>query len=419
MPVLARKTLASLAIRNYRRYFAGQLVSISGNWMQNVAAMWLIVELTGSGVSVGLVAALQFLPILLFGAWGGVLVDRLPRRRVLLVTQALLAVPALALFALTVTGAVTPAWVYGLVFAQGVVSAIDMPARQSFVYELVGPDRVVNAVALNSAVVHTARILGPALAGVLIAVAGVALCFLVNALSFVAMLVALRRMDVARLHTEAPAPREHGELRAALRHVRAVPALWIPLVMMVIVGTLSFNFAVLLPLLADDTWQGTATTYALLTAAMGAGSVVGALAVGARGRVGPALLVLAALGFGVIELLAAGAPTLAVQVAVLVPLGAVTVVFASGVSSSLQLNVAPAMRGRVMALYSMVFIGSTPLGAPLVGWLADVAGPRAGLVLGAVAALLAAGFALVAFGRTGQLRPISLPRVAVSSRSTA
>ena len=159
--------------------------------------------------------------------------------------------------------------------------------------------------------------------------------------------------------------------------------------MMVIVGTLSFNFAVLLPLLADDTWQGTATTYALLTAAMGAGSVVGALAVGARGRVGPALLVLAALGFGVVELLAAGAPTLAVQVAVLVPLGAVTVVFASGVSSSLQLNVAPAMRGRVMALYSMVFIGSTPLGAPLVGWLADVAGPRAGLVLGAVAALAA------------------------------
>lgn len=419
MTVLARKTLASLAIRNYRRYFAGQLVSISGSWMQNVAAMWLIVELTGSGVSVGLTAALQFLPILLFGAWGGLLADRLPRRRVLLVTQALLAVPALALFGLTVTGAVTPAWVYGLVFAQGVITAIDIPARQSFVYELVGPERLVNAVALNSAVVHTARILGPALAGLLIAVAGVALCFLVNALSFAAMIVALRRMDAARLHTAAPAPREPGELRAALRHVRAVPALWIPLTMMVIVGTLSFNFPVLLPLLADDTWQGTATTYAILTAAMGAGSVAGALAVGARGRVTPAALALAALGFGVIELLAAGAPTLAIQVAVLVPLGAVTVVFASGVSSSLQLNVAPEMRGRVMALYSMVFIGSTPLGAPLVGWLAEVAGPRTGLVLGAAAALVAAGFALVAFGRAGQLSAISLPRAAVSSRSTA
>ena len=419
MPVLARKTLASLAIRNYRRYFAGQLVSISGNWMQNVAAMWLIVELTGSGVSVGVTAALQFLPILLFGAWGGVLVDRLPRRRVLLVTQALLAVPALALFALTVSGAVTPAWVYGLVFAQGVISAIDMPARQSFVFELVGPDRVVNAVALNSAVVHTARILGPALAGVLIAVAGVALCFLVNALSFVAMLVALRRIDARRLHIAAPAPRERGELRAALRHVRSVPGLWIPLAMMVIVGTLSFNFAVILPLLADDTWQGTATTYAILTAAMGAGSVAGALAVGARGRIGPWVLVLAALGFGVVELLAAGAPTLAVQVAVLVPLGAVTVVFASGVSSSLQLNVAPEMRGRVMALYSMVFIGSTPLGAPLVGWLADIAGPRAGLVLGAAAALAAAAFALVAFGRAGELRAVRLPRLATPGRSAA
>lgn len=419
MALLARKTLASLAIRNYRRYFAGQLVSISGNWMQNVAAMWLIVELTGSGVSVGLTAALQFLPILLFGAWGGVLVDRLSRRRVLLVTQALLAVPALALFALTVTGAVTPAWVYALVFAQGVVSALDMPARQSFVYELVGPDRVVNAVALNSAVVHTARILGPALAGVLIAVAGVALCFLVNALSFVAMLVALRRIDAERLHTAAPAPRERGELRAALRHVRSVPGLWIPLAMMVIVGTLSFNFLVILPLLANDTWQGTATTYAILTAAMGVGSVVGALAVGARGRISPWVLVLAALGFGLVELLAAGAPTLAVQVAVLVPLGAVTVLFASGVSSSLQLNVAPQMRGRVMALYSMVFIGSTPLGAPLVGWLAEVAGPRAGLVLGGAAALVAAAFALVAFGRAGELGAVRLPRLATPGRSAA
>jgi MFS family permease len=381
------RTFSSLGIPNYRRYFAGQIISISGNWMQTVAEMWLIVQLTGSGVSVGLVAGLQFLPVLLFGAWGGLLADRLSKRRVLMLTQALMALPAFTLWVLYEQGTVTPWIVYGLVLVRGLVNAFDNPARQSFVAELVGADRVVNAISLNSVVVHTSRIAGPAAAGALIAAFGVGPCFLVNALSFVAMLVALRTMNPAELQAGRPAARERGQLRSAIAHVRATPELLVPLAMMAVVGTLSYNFQVLLPLLARFTWHGDASTYAALTAAMGLGSVSGALASSARNRVTPRLLVGAAIAYGVIELGVAAAPLLSVQLVLLAALGAVSVTFAASVNSSLQLAVAPALRGRVMALYAVVFLGSTPIGAPLVGWLAEVGGPRASLVLGAVAAL--------------------------------
>jgi MFS family permease len=395
----ARRTFASLSIPNYRLYWTGQVVSISGNWMQIVAEMWLIVQLTGSGVSVGLTAGLQFLPVLLFGAWGGLLADRLPKRTLLTATQLLMALPALTLWALTSSGHVEAWMVYALVLARGSVTALDSPARQSFVMEMVGPDRVVNAVALNSVVVHTARIVGPAAAGAVIALVGVGTCFAINAATFAVMIAALRLMDRGALLTPAPVARQPGQLRSALGHVARTPALRIPLAMMALVGTVSFNFQVLLPLLAAHTWHGTATTYATLTAAMGVGSVCGALAAGARGRVTPGLLVAAATAFGAAELMVALAPTLWLQALALVPLGAASVTFASGVNSSLQLAVDPAMRGRVMALYSVVFLGSTPIGAPLVGWLAEVAGPRSGLIAGAAAALAAAALARVAFLR--------------------
>jgi MFS family permease len=397
-----RRTFDSLSVPNYRRYFTGQVVSISGNWMQIVAEMWLIVQLTGSGVSVGLTAALQFLPMLLFGAWGGLLADRLPKLKLLQVTQAMMAVPALALWGLTAAGEIAPWMVFGLVLARGSVLAIDNPARQAFVMDLVGPERIVNAVALNSVVIHTSRIAGPALAGAVIALLGVGPCFALNALSFGAMLVALRRMDRAALRTSVPAQRAKGDVRLALRHVRSTASLWIPLGAMVLVGTLSFNFQVLMPLLASQTWHGTATTYALMTMAMGVGSVGGALLTGLLGRVSPRLIVGAATAFGVFELLAAVAPSLPLQVLALVPLGAVSVTFAAGVNSSMQLAAAPAMRGRVMSLYSVVFLGSTPIGAPLVGWLAEVASPRAGLALGAAAALVAAVGARAAYRAQGE-----------------
>jgi MFS family permease len=396
-----RRSVSSLSVPNYRRYFVGQVISVSGNWMQLVAQMWLIVKLTGSGVAVGLTAGLQFAPILLLGAWGGLVADRFSKRRVLMITQPLMALPALALWLLVAAGTVEPWMVYALVLVRGVVNAFDNPARQSFVIELVGPERVVNAVSLNSVIVQAGRIIGPAAAGGVIALVGVGPCFALNALSFAAMLVALQRMDVSELHPTAPAQRAPRELRAALGYVAASPALWIPLGMMVVVGTLTFNFQVLLPLLASPTWHGTAATYALLTAAMAVGSVIGALASGARGRVSPRILVVAATAFGAVELIAAMAPSLALQVLALVPLGAVSVTFSAGVNSTMQLNVTPAMRGRVMGLYSMVFLGSTPIGAPLVGWLAEIGGPRAGMALGGAAALAAAGLAVVAYVRNG------------------
>ena len=236
----------------------------------------------------------------------------------------------------------------------------------------------------------------------MIALLGVGPCFAFNALSFVAMLVALRRMDRSALLTATPAERARGEVRLALRHVRSTPALWIPLGAMVVVGTLSFNFQVLMPLLASSTWHGTATTYAAMTMAMGVGSVAGALLTSNLGRVSPRLIVGAATRFGVFELLAAAAPSLPLQILALVPLGAVSVTFAAGVNSSMQLAAAPSMRGRVMSLYSVVFLGSTPIGAPLVGWLAEVASPRAGLALGGAAALLAAAGARAAYARRGE-----------------
>jgi MFS family permease len=398
-----RRTFASLSIPNYRRYFSGQVVSITGNWMQTVAEMWLMVQLTGNGLSVGVTAALQFLPMLLFAPWGGLLADRVSKRRLLIVTQTLMAIPALTLWALTMHGSVTVLMVYALVFARGAVNAVDNPARQSFVIEMVGSDRVVNAVALNSVVVHSARIMGPAAAGVVIALIGVSTCFLINALSFVAMIVALRAMDSSQLNRSVtPAVRGPGQLRQGLAYVRRTPELLIPLAMMAVVGTLSYNFQILLPLLASFTWHGTASTYTALAVAMGVGSVAGALAAGARGRVGPRLLVGAAALFGFAELLVAIAPELPLQLLALIPLGAISVTFAAGVNSALQLAVEPAMRGRVMALYSMVFLGSTPIGAPLVGWIAEVSGPRGGLVLGGFAALVAAAGGAVAFSRTGR-----------------
>lgn len=399
MTAALRRSIGSLEIPNYRRWFAGQLVSISGNWMQIVAEMWLVLTLTGSALAVGLTSALQFLPILLAGAWGGLIADSVPKRRLLMVTQTLMALPALALFGLAVGGGLQAWMVMGLVLVRGMVLAVDMPARQSFVIEIVGPDRVVNAVGLQSVLIHASRIAGPALAGLLIAVGGIEACFLLNALSFGAMLVALRSLDVERLTPPRLVQRERGAVRSALRYVRRTPGLAIPLAMMALVGTLGFNFQVLLPLLARETFDGGATAYSGLAVAMGVGAVAGALATGARHAIGERLLVGSALAFALFAALSALAPTLPLAAAALVPLGAASVTFAAGINSTLQLAADPQMRGRVMALYSIVFLGSTPIGGPIAGWLAGTFDARAALAMAALAALAAAVGAHVAFGR--------------------
>ena len=397
MSAALRHSFNSLEVANYRRYFAGQLISLSGTWMQTVAAIWVILTLTDSGIAVGLTTALQFLPMLLIGAWGGLLADRIPKRRLLITTQALMTIPAVGLFVVTATGVVTPLMVYLAVFAFGTLNAIDNPTRQSFVYEMVGPDRVVNAVSLNSVIVQAARILGPALAGVLIATVGVVPCFALNALTFVAMILALWGMDPARLHAGPVAEREPGAIRAGLRYVRATPELMVPLALMGLVGTLGFNFQVVLPLLAKFSFESGAMTYAALVSAMAVGSIAGALVNGHRGRTGPRLIAGGALAFGVSALLAAAMPSLALEIVMLAILGAAAVTFAATINSTLQLAVAPEMRGRVMALYSVVFLGSTPIGAPLTGWLAQSYDPRIALLLAGISGLAAAWAAHVSF----------------------
>ncbi len=399
MSAALRRSFNSLEVPNYRRYFAGQLISLSGTWMQTVAAIWLVLSLTDSGIAVGLTTALQFLPMLLIGAWGGLLADRFSKRRLLIVTQGLMAIPAVGLFAVTATGAAAPWMVYLAVFAMGSVNAVDNPTRQSFVIEMVGPDRVVNAVSLNSVIVQSARIVGPALAGLLIAGFGVVPCFALNALTFIAMIAALWGMDPRGLHSAPVASREPGAIRAGLRYVARTPELMVPLALMALVGTLGFNFQVVLPMLARFSFDGGAGAYAVLVSAMGVGSIAGALVNGAHGRTGPRLIAGGALAFGVSALLSAAMPSLALEIPMLALLGAAAVTFAATINSTLQLAVAPEMRGRVMALYSVVFLGSTPIGGPLTGWLSEAYDPRIALLLAGITGLSAAYAAHISFAR--------------------
>jgi len=312
------------------------------------------------------------------------------KRRLLVFTQAAMAAPGLALLALTLIDAIQPWMVFVLVFMRGAVNAVDNPARQSFVIEMVDPDRVVNAVGLNSVLVHGGRIAGPALAGVLIATVGVEPCFALNTLTFGVMIWALRAMDPAALATPDRVPREAGALRAALAYVKRTPELAVPLGIMALVGTFGLNFQVILPLLARFTFDGGPGAYAAVLAAMGVGSVIGALITAAHGRTGLGMVSRAAFVFGVVSLAAAAAPSLLTALPVLAALGGAAVTFAACVNSTLQLEVTGQMRGRVMALYSIVFLGSTPIGGPIAGFLSEAYSPRAALVLTASAGLAAA-----------------------------
>jgi MFS family permease len=388
-----RRTFRSLRVRNYRLFFFGQLVSVSGTWMQQVAQDWLVLRLTDRALPVGIATALQFAPILLFGFWSGLAADRLDKRRLLIGAQIAMAALALALGVLTATGAVRLWMVYVLAFLLGCATAVDMPARQAFVVEMVGPDKLVNAVSLNSAMFNSARVVGPAAAGVLIATLDIAPAFLLNSVSYIAVIAALLAMDTSRLHRAEPAPRSPGQVRDGLRYVWATPVLRSTLLLVAVVGTLSLNARVVLPLMARFTFEGGATTYGTLASVMAVGSVVGALGTARRARPTRALLLGAATAFGLTALAAAAAPTLGVELIALVLLGATSIAFLATANSTLQLSSSAHMRGRVMALYGLVFLGSTPIGSLVVGWLAEQFGPRSGLVLAGVGALAAAAVA--------------------------
>jgi MFS family permease len=388
-----RRTFRSLRVRNYRLFFFGQLVSVSGTWMQQVAQDWLVLRLSGRALPVGIATALQFLPVLLFGFWSGLAADRFDKRRLLVAAQSAMGVLALVLGVLVVTGSVRLWIVYLLAFLLGCATAVDMPARQAFVVEMVGPDQLVNAVSLNSAMFNSARVVGPAAAGVLIAALGIAPAFFVNAVSYLAVIAALLLMDPSRLQRATPAPRSRGQVREGIRYVWATPVLRSTLLLVAVVGTLSLNTRVALPLLARFTFGGGAGLYGTLASVMAVGSVVGALGVARRARPTRRLQLGAATAFGLSAILAAAAPSVASELVALCLLGGTSIVFLSTCNSTLQLSASGPMRGRVMALYGLLFLGTTPLGSLLVGWLAEHYGPRSGLVLAGAGALAAAAVA--------------------------
>ncbi|MGH3387309.1 MAG: MFS transporter, partial [Actinomadura sp.] len=324
---MLRRTFSSLVNRNYRWYFLGSAVSVSGTWMQRVAQDWLVLQLSHSGVALGVASSLQFAPVLVIGAWGGAVVDRVDRRRLLLVTQAASGLLAAVLGAVTAAGVVTLWMVYALTLALGVVTVFDSPARQTFVAEMVGTEQVVNAQSLYSSVHNGGRLVGPALAGIVIAWLGVAAAFALNALSFIAMIIALATMRVGALIRTPPSARGPGQVREGLGYLWHHRELRACLVLVGVVGVFGQNFRVVLPMLAQETFRGGAQTYGHLTAALGLGAVVGALASAAIGRTSAHGLRWTCLAFGAVNLLAAAAPALTVALLVLAGLGVANIVF--------------------------------------------------------------------------------------------
>lgn len=388
--------------RNFRLFFLGQIVSVTGTWVQYVASAWLVLRLTGSGVALGVMSALNFAPVLVLGAWAGVLADRRDKRRILIATQTAFAVLALALWGLVATHVVELWMVYALSLLQGIVTAVDTPARQSFFAEMVSAEHLTNAVSLNSAVMTGTRIVGPAIAGGLIAGVGLDACFLVNGVSYLAVIGGLLAMRPEELH-RAPAPRDGGGLRAGLRYVWETPELRTPLLVMAAIFTFSFNFQVLLPLLARQTFRGEAGTFSSLLALMGVGSLVGALAMARGARPNAVRLMRSAAALGGASVVAGVMPNLWTALVAMVALGFVGIVFMITANTTLQLTARPEMRGRVMALYSVVFLGGTPIGAPIAGWSAEVLGPRWGLALGGLVAVAVGLVGLWAVRRRGTL----------------
>ncbi|HTV10598.1 MAG TPA: MFS transporter [Acidimicrobiales bacterium] len=399
-----QRTFPALSVPNFRRFFYGQSTSLVGTWMQQVAASWLVYSLTHSSTDLGLVVAVQTLPVLVLGPYAGLIADRTNKRRLMAVLQSLMGVQALVLGALAVTHVITFWEVCLLSAALGLNNAFENPARQSFVLEMVGPGNVRNAVGLNSTMVNAARAVGPAIAGLLIATVGVGICFLLNAASFGAVVYSLLSMDRPALQPSEPAKRAKGQLREGIRYISQVPNLAVPLLMMALVGMLAYEFQVSLPVLASRSFHGGPATYGFLTASMGAGAVLGGLVTAARGRTGLRPLSIAALTFGIAILCTAVSPFLGLAYGAMAFVGWGSVSFMATGNSTLQLNSAPSMRGRVMSLWAVAFMGSTPIGGPLIGWLISLTNARVGLGVGGLSALVAGAFGFVVVAKLRRRR---------------
>ncbi|MEU9192521.1 MFS transporter [Streptomyces hundungensis] len=389
-----RRMLKSLRHREFRLLTVGQLASHTGTWIQKVAQAWLVLDLShGDGTALGITTALQFLPLLLFGPWGGVLADRCSLRRILLITQSLLCLISLLPGVLTLTRAVSLTAVYALALAMGLTLVAEKPALQSFIAQTVPTDDLPNAVALDTAVFNLARIAGPALTGPVIGLFGVAPAFFLNSLSYLVVVAALLRM---RPRQQDPAPtsvatrRPKGQVREVLRYVRGRADLGAPLVLVGVVAGFGMNFQITTALMASDVFHTSPAAFGLGSTAFAVGAVTGSVLAARRGTCAPGYLVSTALGFGVLELITSTMPSHAAFLVMLVPTGVVLILFMTAAKSTLQLGTHDAIRGRIMSLYTLASLGTTPLTAPLIGWISTAVHPRAGLAVGGLASAVAA-----------------------------
>jgi MFS family permease len=395
----ARETFASLRYRNFRLFFTGQLISQVGNWLTLVAQTLLVLDLTDSGIALGVLAAAQFGPILVLGPWAGLVADRSDKRRLLLVVQAVAMGQSFLLAALAFSGQPPVGAIYAVAVLGGICMAFDNPARRSFVVDMVDPEHINNAVSLNSALMTSSRVVGPALAGLLVSTVGYGWAFLGDGLSYLAVLAGLWMMRTSELRTAPVTPRGRGQVRAGLRYVRREPELFVPLAMLAVIGTLSYNFQTVFPLFVTRDLGSSDAVFTALFSVVSVGSFVGALVTARRREIGVGQVGRAAVGYGVAMAAMALAPNVAVALVLGVALGLASISFIVSSTAIVQLRSAPEMRGRVLAIQAMLFLGSTPVGGPIVGWVAEEFGARYSVGLGAAAAFLAGLWGLAAARR--------------------
>jgi MFS family permease len=380
------ETFRSMHVRNFRLFFGGQLVSQIGNWLTLLAQTLLVLKLTDSGVALGLLAAAQFGPVLLLGSWAGLIADRSDKRKLLLIVQAVAMAQSFTLAALAFSH--SPVWtIYVAAMIGGITIAFDNPARRAFVVEMVPDEDMQNAVSLNSALMTSARIVGPAIAGALVVTVGFGWCFLADGFSYLAVMLGLWLMRTSELRPSVPTAKGKGQVREGLRYVRSVPELWVPLTMMAVVGTLSYNFQTVFPLFATRDLHGTDTTFTFLFSIVSVGALIGALSVARRRTTSVRAVAIASLGYGLAMTLMAFAPNRWFAYAFGLYLGITSIAFLTSSTAIVQMESAPEMRGRVLALQAMLFLGSTPIGGPIVGWISQQFGARYAIGVGAAAAL--------------------------------
>lgn len=388
-------TFASLRVRNFRLFFVGQLISQVGNWLTLIAQTLLVLKLTDNGVALGGLAAAQFGPVLVLGPWAGLVADRSDKRRLLLIVQTMAMAQSFTLAALAFMHHPPVLGIYAVALVGGVTVAFDNPARRSFVVEMVPETNVTNAVSLNSALMTMSRVVGPAIAGLLVTTVGFGWCFLSDGLSYLAVLAALWMMRTEDLRRPPVTPKAKRQVRAGLRYARRTPELFVPLTMMAVVGTLSYNFQTVFPLFIVRDLHGTGTTFTLLFSVVSVGALIGALATARRTSITVTAVARASLGYGAALAVMAVAPNQAVAFLFGVLLGVSSIAFLTASTSIVQIEAAPEMRGRVLALQAMLFLGSTPIGGPIVGAVAEQFGARYAIALGAAAALFAGAWGVV------------------------